>query len=393
MTTTLPVSPAKRKLDYDNDDNYQSYLVDSDGNSYEPYAMAWRYLGMYIDCDVQQEYNDDDYDESDVYRRKKRRYLSGSGSNDGDDCSRKVLWAAYIDPGYRGNSIGEYRFYNRFDETWDKSTCQTGRCAKMDCHSSKSHFKLIGVFKEADGLIDWAEQLFKHEGYCVWNDNANDNSVDDEEEGSGSGSGDDDDEDSDYEFMSSVQQNQVQECTSMYLTDDDGNSVYRHLRPQGEGNITDSLYTDEDCTQKSTMSFSDYIVKWYTNYYYDSDKGQQVAEKWQANTVRWNELMTDYKVCQPCRAYTKTPTYDDDEDRLRFLRRLDDNDDGEGDEEQYGYNCYDDAGYRNCSKYLIIFFSIFCRLPVVFSYFHCHHFAACSHRIITYYLFPTNSKK
>jgi hypothetical protein len=157
--------------------------------------------------------------------------------------------------------------------------------------------------------------------------------------------------------MSSVQQNQVQECTSMYLTDDDGNSVYRHLRPQGEGNITDSLYTDEDCTQKSTMSFSDYIVKWYTNYYYDSDKGQQVAEKWQANTVRWNELMTDYKVCQPCRAYTKTPTYDDDdEDRLRFLRRLDDNDDGEGDEEQYGYNCYDDAGYRNCSKLLIIIF-------------------------------------
>ncbi|OEU21829.1 hypothetical protein FRACYDRAFT_231975 [Fragilariopsis cylindrus CCMP1102] len=334
LTSTLPkwfpVSPAKRRLDYDNDDNYQSYLVDSDGNSYEPYAMAWRYLGMYIDCDVQQEYNNDgDYDGSDVYRNRQRqrrtttntntntkqRNLSGSGSNDGDDCSRKVLWAAYVDPGYRGDSIGEYQFYNRFEETWDKSTCQTGRCAKMDCHSSKSRFKLIGVFKEADGLTDWAEQLFKHEGYCVWNDNANANTDDDNEEGN-----------------------------------DDGNSVYRHLRPQGEGNITDSLYTDEDCTQKSYMSFADYIIKWYTNYYYDSDKGQQVAEKWQANTVRWNELMTDYKVCQPCRAYTKTPTYDDDVDRLRFLRRLDDNDDGEGDEEQYGYNCYDDAGYRNCNQ-------------------------------------------
>ena len=383
LTSTLPkwfpVSPAKRRLDYDNDDNYQSYLVDSDGNSYEPYAMAWRYLGMYIDCDVQQEYNNDgDYDGSDVYRNRQRqrrtttntntntkqRNLSGSGSNDGDDCSRKVLWAAYVDPGYRGDSIGEYQFYNRFEETWDKSTCQTGRCAKMDCHSSKSRFKLIGVFKEADGLTDWAEQLFKHEGYCVWNDNANANNDDDnEEEGSGSGDNDDDDdEDSDYEFMSSLQQNQVQECTSMYLTDDDGNSVYRHLRPQGEGNITDSLYTDEDCTQKSYMSFADYIIKWYTNYYYDSDKGQQVAEKWQANTVRWNELMTDYKVCQPCRAYTKTPTYDDDVDRLRFLRRLDDNDDGEGDEEQYGYNCYDDAGYRNCSKLLILLYFVYCLL-------------------------------
>ena len=78
LTSTLPkwfpVSPANRRLDYDNDDNYQSYLVDSDGNSYEPYAMAWRYLGMYIDCDVQQEYsNDGDYDGSDVYRNRQRQ--------------------------------------------------------------------------------------------------------------------------------------------------------------------------------------------------------------------------------------------------------------------------------------------------------------------------------
>jgi len=361
--TTLPITPNTNILDYrrdlgSDDDNDQSYLVDKDGNEYEPYSMAWRYLGMYIDCDVQQqEYDDEDIDESDVNRRQrrrtiiadstsastgKRRYLSGS--DDGDDCSRKVLWAAYYDPKYRGNSIGEYQFYDRFEKTWDKSTCQSGhsRCAKMDCHASSSHFKLIGVFKEADGLVDWAEQLFKHEGYCVWDGDK------DDEDGSESGDegGDDDDN---YDFMSSQQENIVQECTGMYLTDDDGNSLYRHVKPLGEGNITEGLYTDEDCTQRSYMSFQDYIVKWYTNYYYDSDRGQQVAEKWEGNTLRWNELMTDWKVCQPCRAYNKIPTYDDEDDRLRFLRRLDDND-GEGDEEAFGYNCYDDAGYRNCNQ-------------------------------------------
>ena len=38
----------------------------------------------------------------------------------------------------------------------------------MNCHEPNTHFKLVGVFKESDGLVDWAEQLFKHEGYCLW---------------------------------------------------------------------------------------------------------------------------------------------------------------------------------------------------------------------------------
>jgi hypothetical protein len=31
-----------RNLEYDVE-NYESYLVDSKGNQYEPYSMAWRY--------------------------------------------------------------------------------------------------------------------------------------------------------------------------------------------------------------------------------------------------------------------------------------------------------------------------------------------------------------
>eukprot|EP00536_Pseudo-nitzschia_multiseries_P002148 jgi/Psemu1/317814/estExt_fgenesh1_pm.C_280027 len=333
---------------YDAED-YDSYLVDSQGNQYEPYSMSWRYLGAYIDCDIQQQ-GGDDVDESNIYRKltrqlfgsttepsSKRRDL-GSGSGDGDDCSRKVLWAAYHDPRYRGNEIGEYQFYDHITSTWDQSTCQTNRCAKMNCHASNSHFQLIGVFKEADGFTDWAEQLFKHEGYCVW---------DGDKDGDGSGSGDGNDGSSDYEFMSNRQDYIAQSCDQMYLADDDGNTVYRGLTPLPGGNITEALYIDEDCTQRSTMSFYDYIVKWYVNYYYDQEKGEKVAQSWEANTERWNDLMMDYHVCQPCRAYNKVQMYED-EDRFR-LRHLYE-DDGGGDEEKWGYNCYDDAGYRNCNQ-------------------------------------------
>jgi hypothetical protein len=372
-----------RNLEYDVE-NYESYLVDSKGNQYEPYSMAWRYLGMYIDCDIQQEEGGTTFDETNIYRKltrtlfgsatttkpapKRRRWRGLGGDSDGDgsdddddngDGSRKVLWAAYHDPGYRGNSIGQYQFYNHVGGgTWDTSTCQTtSRCAKMDCHASRSNFELIGVFKEADGLTDWAEQLFKHEGYCIWDGDKDDDEENDNNEGSGSGDGDGDDgysSSSDYEFMSNRQEYMSQGCYGMYLTDDDGNSVYRGVRPLPGGNITDALYTDEDCTQRFAMSFGDYIVKWYTNFYYDQDQGKEIAEQWSQHTVRWNELMMDYHVCQPCRAYNKVPMYEDDggedKDRRRLTRNLNQNDDGEGDEEQWGYNCYDDAGYRNCNQ-------------------------------------------
>ena len=51
---------------YDSDGTL--YLVDSDGNEYEPYATAWRYLGMFIDC--------------------------GGNNNRYGSCYRRVLWAA-----------------------------------------------------------------------------------------------------------------------------------------------------------------------------------------------------------------------------------------------------------------------------------------------------------
>lgn len=146
-------------------DNYNSYLVDSSGNAYEPYSLAWRYLGLYIDCDISNSTNFYQYYNYDNARRLPE------GNNDGE-CERKLLWAAYHDPKYKGNTIEEYQFYDFVNGTYDDSTCQASgtshRCVKLDCHERHTHFELVGVFKETEGMYDFTEQLFKHQGYCIW---------------------------------------------------------------------------------------------------------------------------------------------------------------------------------------------------------------------------------
>jgi hypothetical protein len=62
----------------ESDEARASYLVDKNGNAYEPYSLAWRYLGMYIDCDVDQ------------VNGNGRRFLEDGGW----ECERVLLWAA-----------------------------------------------------------------------------------------------------------------------------------------------------------------------------------------------------------------------------------------------------------------------------------------------------------
>jgi hypothetical protein len=105
-----------RDLGGSNDNQQQSYLVDSSGNAYEPYSLAWRYLGMYIDCDFEpaassSSYEDDEfqgnYDRRNTRTRRRRtsdtsattatadqRSLGGSGDSGDGDCERVLLWAA-----------------------------------------------------------------------------------------------------------------------------------------------------------------------------------------------------------------------------------------------------------------------------------------------------------
>ena len=73
--------------DLESNDRDADYLVDEEGNSYEPYSLAWRYLGMFVDCE-----KEDDDDDNDGDEKERRRLSSDDGGN--NSCARKVLWAA-----------------------------------------------------------------------------------------------------------------------------------------------------------------------------------------------------------------------------------------------------------------------------------------------------------
>jgi len=311
-------------------DYYSTYIVDSDGNEYEPYSLAWRYLGMFIDCDTQAEEDDDAEEEEEQGDGRRNRHLD-SGDDDDGNCERVLLWAAYVDHKYRGGSIGEYQFFDIETGQYDRSSCRTRRCARLDCHDpNPKTFELIGVFKESDGLEDWAEQLFKHQGYCIWDSDT-------------------------YEEMESARENWPTECTRLYyFVDTDGNSLYKGLKPEQEGNIGIGIYLDETCSLESeSITWFDYVSAYYTYYYGDSDQAEEAVATWQTTIMSWNEAMKPYKACLPCRAYNLNSTSQGGSDYAQQNdHRLlaEDENDGEGQEEQYGFNCYDDAGYTNCNQ-------------------------------------------
>ena len=192
----------------------------------------------------------------------------------------------------------------------------------MDCHEPDTHFKLVGVFKQSDGLVDWAKQLFKHEGYCVWNNRTR-------------------------SFMQNHRGYWPTSCLRAFLPDTLGNTLYMHVLPKGDGNMTIGVFSDDKCTVESTTTtFSDYVVMYYVYNFGSKEKGAKAALSWQASFETWNKYMNTFKICQPCRAYSLNKS----ERSLQNGEGQYTGNDGEGDEEQWGYNCYDGAGCMNCNQ-------------------------------------------
>ena len=113
------------------------------------------------------------------------------------------------------------------------------------------------------------------------------------------------------------------------------------------------IFVDDKCVEESDISFFEYVVMYYTSYYGSSEQGEEVSALWNSTISTWNDSMNVYKICQPCRAYDLGKYAEKDQssgeeskdDERRFLEN-----DGEGDSEQWGYDCYDDAGYTNCNQ-------------------------------------------
>lgn len=146
--------------------------------------------------------------------------------------------------------------------------------------------------------------------------------------------------------MSTYRETLPNSCKQLHLPDHNGNYLYMNIRPIAQGDITLGVYKDEFCTTPSKLSLQDYIEMFY-NSEGDARKGQDIARAWTKAIKRWNKHMSIYKVCQPCRAHNFANGNAASVDR--YFRLLDEND-GEGDAEQWGYDCYDNAGYTNCNQ-------------------------------------------
>ena len=66
--------------------------------------------------------------------------------------------------------------------------------------------------------------------------------------------------------------------------------------------MTLGVYMDKKCTMMSPeVDLYTYIINLYRSYYYSDERGQAVAEMYKEAIATWNEKMTNFKVCQPCR--------------------------------------------------------------------------------------------
>eukprot|EP00536_Pseudo-nitzschia_multiseries_P003935 jgi/Psemu1/284741/fgenesh1_pg.63_\ len=289
-------------------------------DEYDEYQQAWRLMGFIVDCYPMV---DDDYYQND-----------GSGSGDTgteDACARYVLWAAYVDLEYEGGGIGEYQFWNSTENAWDSSACKasgSSRCAKMDCHNENTHFSLLGFFKHKS-YDDWMEQLFKHEGICVWNDE-------------------------EYAFMKNARKAWPQGCIDSYTVTDDGDEIYYDIKPIQGGDIRVGLYTDTQCIKEYSSSGSNdpiTVENILGNFFEaggDSGSGDDYAYDFSSDSLeesmsRWDSAFGKFRICQPCVAYDLENTdgtkfYDDDAGQAGDM-----------------FDCYDDADYTNvnqCMKFM-----------------------------------------
>lgn len=217
---------------------------------------------------------------------------------------------------YEGGGIAEYQFYDRRAQKWDDTSCVAGngRCAKMDCHLKNTHFKLLGFFKEPN-YHEWMEQLFKHQGVCLWNDG-------------------------EYSFMDTDRYLWPCYCTSTGQMDEDGNLLYYDTKPMAEGRIGLGLYTDSRCKYDytGTLDMMEILEKGADK----NDYGSVAQLK--KGLEEWNDAFDVFKVCQPCKAYNLG--YNKDLNKGNGNRQGGNDDDGNASP----FSCYDDADYVNVNQ-------------------------------------------
>jgi hypothetical protein len=290
------------------------------------------------------------------------------------------LTTQYVDLDYQGGGIGEYQFWDADSKKWDTSACDytaktsgssSGRCAKMDCHLEDTHWSLLGFFKHA-GYDDWMEQLFKHEGICVWSDE-------------------------EYSFMKNARKTWPQGCTVSSTVTSSGDPIYYDIKPIHGGGITLGLYTDTRCVKEYQSSgkndpinvenvIGNLLVNGGSNDHSgDKNNNNNAASSTYttlaASLQAWDDAFSIWKQCQPCVAYDRHNYgygtsdssyrgssygkyrygYDDDYAWSNYYSSKYSGSD---------FDCYDDADYTNVNQVRVRSFCVFQCMP---SYTECRN--------------------
>ena len=187
----------------------------------------------------------------------------------------------------------------------------------MDCHEEDTHFSLLGIFKQ-DQPYYWIEQLFKHEGYCLWGQDQAGSMIDTEG----------------YWPVSS--------CIQSDVTGEQG-PIYYRSKPLMFGGMTLGLYSDSSCMVDYKGKVSVQAVLGDA----DSD-----LRSLYTNLKDWEKLFGYYRTCQPCVTYNRANVKDFISRGLlpqsgQNNRKLQNQGQGHGDDPFY---CYDRAGYENVNQ-------------------------------------------
>mmetsp|Transcript_19598 Transcript_19598/g.28334 ORF Transcript_19598/g.28334 Transcript_19598/m.28334 type:complete len:309 (-) Transcript_19598:70-996(-) len=216
----------------------------------------------------------------------------------------------------------------------------------MDCHLEDTHFSLLGFFKHKS-YDDWMEQLFKHEGYCVWTSQ-------------------------EYSFMKSARKTWPQGCVQSGTTDEEGNAIYYDIKPTTGGGMTLGLYTDTRCVEEYKQNGRDdpiNIENVVGNILMEGsqDSNDNGDDSVQYDTLEkslaaWDSAFDIFKTCQPCVAYDLNNVgYGTDDDASKgssywvYNQNDDQNDGNQNGGDGTDFDCYDDADYTNvnqCMKFM-----------------------------------------
>ena len=181
--------------------------------------------------------------------------------------------------------------------------------------------------------LDFNEQLFKHQGYCTW-------------------------EEDDYEFMQNARRTWPKGCINTYETNSKGESLYYDIKPTQNGGMGLALYTDTYCLNEYTDDpdkvedvIGNIVGAGKRSRHSQDEEEEEVeetdysSESLSESLDRWDSAFDVWHICHSCVAHDLN---NPDGDKFECQNNYDD---GYNNWYNYNYGGDDDAYKANMQQY------------------------------------------